>query len=85
MIPALGPKPLRTSERGPEEPKLSEQSFIKQIWSKLGSYRPPWVRRMGFPVRVIAMSDKGCRRIALKATVREDRIAVCTDAISGWP
>lgn len=40
---------------------------------------------MGFPVRVIAMSDKGCRRIALKATVREDRIAVCTDTISAWP
>ena len=40
---------------------------------------------MGFPVRVIAMSDNGCRRMVLNDTVRDDRTADCTDAISAGP
>lgn len=40
------------------------------------AYLPPWVRRMGLPVRVMATSEMGLLLKALCATFWVDRTAV---------
>ena len=51
------------------------------IESAESTYLPPTDRRMGFPVRVMAMSEIARRCIALVASLWVDRIAVGNEAI----
>lgn len=69
----------------PPSEDLQQQQFRQLISSSieasLQTDLPPWVRRMGFPVRVMATSDIDLCCSALRAIWEDDRRAVGREAI----